>query len=248
MRVPSVQALKAFREGTASSRGFGIAGDPAVPYRLLPPKAPKVGERYPLVIFLHGAGERGDDNASQLCYLPEVLARPENRTLYACYTVAVQCEADDKWVDVEWSRPDATPSPTSTTAMRKLRASISAVVSENLIDEDRIYLTGLSMGGFGAWWLAGKQPEEFAAVAPLCGGGDVADAPKFVNLPTWAVHGVRDDVVSVETSRCMIEALRASGATPRYTELSEVGHDCWTPAYEPWFGLLDWMFAQRRTR
>ncbi|MBL9084710.1 MAG: hypothetical protein JNK76_23095, partial [Planctomycetales bacterium] len=106
----------------------------------------------------------------------------------------------------------------------------------------------LSMGGFGAWWLAGKQPEAFAAVAPLCGGGDLADAPQFANLPTWAVHGLLDDVVSVETSRRMIQALRAFGATPRYTELPEVGHDCWTPAYEPSFGLLDWLFAQRRTR
>lgn len=248
MRVPSAEAVVLFRERRASSRGFGIAGDPAVPYRLLTPGDVAADAKYPLVIFLHGAGERGADNTSQLCYLPEVLTRPENRTRYPCFSLAVQCAADDKWVDIDWSRSDATPSPTATTAMRKLRTAMSAVISENPIDEDRLYLTGLSMGGFGAWWLAGKQPEAFAAVAPLCGGGDLADAPQFANLPTWAVHGLLDDVVSVETSRRMIQAIRASGATPSYTELPEVGHDCWTPAYEPSFGLLDWMFAQRRTR
>ncbi|MBN8627504.1 MAG: prolyl oligopeptidase family serine peptidase [Planctomycetes bacterium] len=248
MRVPSAQAVLLFRERRAASRGFGIVGDPAVPYRLLSPGSVTADAKYPLVVFLHGAGERGADNTSQLRYLPEVLARPENLTRYPCYALAMQCAAEDKWVDVDWNRSDATPSPTATTAMCKLRAAMSAVVSENSIDEDRLYLTGLSMGGFGAWWLAGKQPEAFAAVAPLCGGGDLADAPQFANLPTWAVHGLLDDVVSVETSRRMIQALRAFGATPRYTELPEVGHDCWTPAYEPSFGLLDWLFAQRRTR
>lgn len=103
------------------------------------------------------------------------------------------------------------------------------------------------MGGFGCWQWAGSQPQMFAAVAPICGGGHIDDARNLMNLPIWAVHGALDDAVPVGQSRRMIEAIRAVGGEPKYTELADVGHDCWTPAYEPAFGLLDWMFAQRRT-
>lgn len=245
MRAPSADALTHFAEGTASARGFGVPGDPPVRYRLMRP-ADDPSMLYPFVIFLHGAGERGDDNTSQLLYLPEVLARPECRKRYPCYMLAVQCAADDKWVEVEWGQTDWTPPHTVSRAMRRLQAAAAAVVAQEQIDEDRIYLTGLSMGGFGCWQWSGAQPEAFAAVAPLCGGGDVDDAADLAQLPIWAVHGTLDDAVSVAHSRRMIEAIRAAGGKPKYTELTDVGHDCWTPAYEPAFGLLDWMFAQRR--
>lgn len=251
MRAPSADALTHFVEGSASTRGFGVPGDPPVRYRLMTPAGPDPQAQYPLVVFLHGAGERGDDNTSQLLYLPEVLARPECRERYPCYALAVQCANDDKWVEVEWGQTDWTPPLTLSRAMRMLRAAAGAVVAHEPIDEDRIYLAGLSMGGFGCWQWAGAQPEAFAAVAPLCGGGDVDDAPDLARLPIWAVHGALDDAVPVGHSRRMIEAIRAVGTTshvpPKYTELADVGHDCWTPAYEPAFGLLDWMFAQRRS-
>lgn len=246
MHEPSAEALRHFAEGTASTRGFGIPGDPPVRYRLMVPADRKPDDRRPLVIFLHGAGERGDDNRAQLCYLSEVLVRSENRKRYPCYALAVQCPADDKWIDVDWGETDWTPPPAMTRAMRMARAAAAAVIAENSIDEDRVYLTGLSMGGFGCWQWAGTQPEAFAAVAPLCGGGDIGDAPKLARLPIWAVHGALDEVVPLEQSRRMIAALEAVGGKPRYTELPNVGHDCWTPAYEPAFGLLDWMFEQRR--
>lgn len=246
MRAPSADALTHFAERTASTRGFGVPGDPPVRYRLMRPADDDPSMLYPFVIFLHGAGERGDDNTSQLLYLPEVLARPECRKRYPCYMLAVQCAADDKWVEVEWGQTDWTPPHTVSRAMRRLQAAAAAVVAQQRIDEDRIYLTGLSMGGFGCWQWAGAQPEAFAAVAPLCGGGDVDDAADLARLPIWAVHGTLDDAVPVAHSRRMIEAIRAAGGKPKYTELTDVGHDCWTPAYEPAFGLLDWMFAQRR--
>ena len=166
MREPSTAALEHFVEDTASTRGFGVSGDPTVRYRLMSPDSPRLGDPYPLVVFLHGAGERGKDNRSQIIYLPEVLARPECRERYPCYALAVQCAADDKWADVDWGMNGHWRSLSMTRAMRILRAITQIVLSQNEIGG--VLLTGISMGGFGCWQWAGSQPQMFAAVAPIC--------------------------------------------------------------------------------
>jgi predicted peptidase len=102
------------------------------------------------------------------------------------------------------------------------------------------------MGGFGTWHFAAAEPKRFAAVAPICGGGDPARAALLKDTPIWAVHGDRDEAVSVEHSRRMITAIKRAGGSPRYSELAGVGHHSWTPAYDPSFGLLNWMFEQRK--
>jgi predicted peptidase len=114
------------------------------------------------------------------------------------------------------------------------------------IDRRRVYLTGISMGGFGAWSLAARYPEAFAAVVPVCGRGDPEQARLLVGVPLWAVHGEADTVVAPEGSRCMIEAIRAAGGTPQYTELRGVGHSSWRQAFDDSSGVLAWMFAQAR--
>lgn len=115
------------------------------------------------------------------------------------------------------------------------------------VDPDRVSLTGISMGGFGAWDLAARIPERFAALVPICGGGDEATAVKRAGLPIWCFHGADDTVVVPERSRRMIAAVRAAGGRPRFSELAGVGHDSWTPAYrDP--AVLDWLFGQRRGR
>jgi predicted peptidase len=114
------------------------------------------------------------------------------------------------------------------------------------IDERRLYVTGLSMGGFGAWDLGTRLADRWAAVAPLCGGGDELYADRLVGVPVWAWHGADDDVVPVKRSQVMIEAIRAAGGKPKYTELENVGHDCWTRAYTDETGVVPWMFSQRR--
>lgn len=243
----SAEALRLFAERSASTEGFAIPGDPLVRYRLMSPERIAPGRRYPLVIFLHGAGERGDDNALQLKYLPEILARAENRERYPCFVVAPQCPAGRQWIEVPFNEIESRPITTSGTALRMLKAVCSDVLAREPIDEDRVYLTGLSMGGFGCWYLASFTADTLAAVAPICGGGDEAAAAALKSLPVWAVHGSLDEAVPVERSRNMIAAIRAAGGNPKYTELSDVGHDSWTPAYEPSFGLLEWMFEQRRS-
>lgn len=246
MPRPTAEALHHFAERSASTDGYAIPGLDTVRYRLMSPARVVPGQTYPLVIFLHGGGERGDDNEMQLKYLPEVLARPENRERYPCFVVAPQCPVGRQWIEVPYGEIESRPIATSGTALRMLKAACDDVLRTEPIDDARIYLTGISMGGFGCWYLAAFQAEQTAALAPICGGGDEAGAAALKDLPTWAVHGADDDIVPVARSRNMVAAIRAAGGSPMYTELPGVGHDSWTPAYEPSFGLLDWMFEQHR--
>ncbi|MFM8704063.1 MAG: PHB depolymerase family esterase [Planctomycetia bacterium] len=219
-------------------------------YRLLRPEHGagdgQSAARHPLVLFLHGAGERGSDNAKQLNYLPTWLAEPALRRRYPCYVLAPQCRMDERWVDV--SGADKKSPPQLATPTADLAAAIRALeetIARERVDLDRIYLTGLSMGGFGTWDLATRMPERFAAILPICGGGDEGVAARIVRLPTWSFHGDADRVVPVERSRSMIAAVKAAGGSPIYSELAGVGHDSWTPAYRDGF-VLDWLFSQRR--
>ena len=219
----------------------------AVEFRsqLLAPPALEPGRRYPLVVFLHGAGERGRDNERQLKYLPTWMAEPSLRERHPCFLLAPQCREDERWVDISWADKKSTPQGPPTTDMLAVIAALNAVVNAEPVDPARIYLTGLSMGGYGTWDLAARQPERFAALIPICGGGDEATAPRLANLPIWCFHGDADDIVPVERSRSMIAAVRTAGGDPKYSELPGVGHDSWTPAYrDP--AVLDWLFSQRR--
>src|SRR5690606_8210741 len=144
-----------------------------------------------------------------------------------------QCPAGGTWSDALWTRPGSPPMPEQPT--EPLQAVIE-ILEKSLaelpgVDRDRVYLTGLSMGGYGSWELAARKPELFAAVVPICGGGDVKQAPRLAKLPIWAFHGAADDVVPVKCTQEMIEAIREAGGDPRYTEYPGVGHDSWTRTY-----------------
>ena len=222
-------------------------GEPArFRYRLLRPAIMEPGKTYPLVLFLHGAGERGSDNLAQLKYLPTWLAEPELRERYPCFVVAPQCRADHQWAPYDWSDKQSSPLVSEMTGdLAAAVAAVDAVAAAEPIDLARIYLTGLSMGGYGAWELATRKPERFAAMAPICGGGDERQAAKLIGLPIWCFHGADDKVVPVERSRTIVAAITAAGGQPKYSELPGVGHDSWTPAYRE-RELLDWLFQQRR--
>jgi predicted peptidase len=124
-------------------------------------------------------------------------------------------------------------------------AILETVQKEFTVDPNRVYLTGLSMGGYGTWSLAAAHPEKWAAIVPICGGGNPADAAKFKDIPCWAFHGDKDPAVKVEKSREMIAALKAAGGTPKYTEYPGVNHFSWDPAYAT-DELYTWLFAQKR--
>ena len=186
---------------------------------------------------------QGPVNAPNLSAL---LADPAVRQRHPCFVLAPQCRMDERWVDVSWADAKSTPQPATPTI--DLSAAIQALeetIAREQVDPARIYLTGLSMGGFGTWDLAARMPNRFAAIVPICGGGDDDVAGRIAALPIWCFHGDADTAVPVERSRSMIAAVKAAGGRPIYSELAGVGHDSWTPAYRDRF-VLDWLFSQRK--
>ncbi len=221
-------------------------GSLAFQARLMRPESLASGQTYPLMVFLHGMGERGVDNRAQLRFLPGWMAEPELRRRYPCFLLAPQCRPDRFWVETPRAFDRDAPRQPPGLQMQAVINLLDDVVRELPIDRRRLYLTGLSMGGYGSWDLGTRLADRWAAVAPICGGGDELYADRLASVPVWAWHGADDDVVPVEKTRRMIEAIRRAGGNPKYTELPGVGHDSWTPAYTAVDGVLPWMFAQQR--
>ncbi len=221
-------------------------GRPALPYRLLRPSRLAAGQKAPLILFLHGAGERGMDNRRQLVHVAPNLASPECRSTFPCFVAIPQCPEDSRWVEVDWGLKRHTMPQTPSAPLAATMALVDALIRTYPIDPDRIYVMGLSMGGYGTWDLIQRYPKRFAAAVPICGGGDEAMAKACAQVPVWAFHGAVDTVVPTLRSRNMVEALQKAGGNPHYTEFAETGHDAWTPAIRlP--GLLPWLFSQRRS-
>ncbi len=192
----------------------------------------KSTERAPLLIWLHGAGQSGDDNRAQMGGATKAFGSEESQETYPCFILAPQCPSRD----IGWK--DAVEA--------NLMALIADLIEHLPIDESRIYLTGSSMGGFGSWRLATNHPAMFAAVVPICGGGNPADAEKLKDIPIWAFHGDQDDQVPVEKSREMFRAIQAlGGERVKYDELVGEGHLIAGGVYAR-EDLAPWIFAQRR--
>lgn len=185
-------------------------------------------KKWPLILFLHGAGERGDDLEKVKIHGPPKLVEQKNRPFeFPFILVSPQCPADSWW------------EPFS------LNVLLDEIQANYRIDVDRVYLTGLSMGGFGTWDLAMRYPERFAAIAPICGGGNPLMAFRMRNLPVWVFHGDADPVVSVALSDTMVEALTRVKADVKYTRYEGVRHDAWTETYaNP--ELYKWFLSHRR--
>lgn len=224
------------------AREFQGAGGGKLLYRLTRPRE-AAGKKLPLLLFLHGAGERGDDNAKQLKNCVRNLLPVLERN--SCVLVAPQCPVGKQWVEVNWSAAwhDAPEKPSEPLGLTI--ELLAALQKELPLDGKRVYVTGLSMGGYGTWDILARRPDLFAAAVPLCGGGDEKQAPAIAKVPQWIFHGDRDTVVPTARSRNMVEALRKAGGSPKYTEFPGVGHNCWDKAYaEP--GLFPWLFAQKK--
>jgi predicted peptidase len=187
-------------------------------------------KKWPLMLFLHGAGERGLNDMVLLRKhgIPRVV---EERDL-PFITVSPQCPPNSWWADY---RPE-------------LLALIDHVSGTHRVDATRVYLTGLSMGGFGSWHLAAENPQRFAAVVPICGGGVWAYGfPERVlalkNTPVWAFHGAKDPTVPLAESETLVNKLQACGGKVRFTIYADAGHDSWTETYNnP--DLYAWLLEQ----
>ena len=221
-----------------------------MPYRLFSPASPEPGKRYPLVVFLHGSGGSGTDNEKQLqganVFGALVWTRPEVQERWPCFVVAPQSDVNWPCVILHEGRlPDLCPWPALGMGARGAFGVIDALLAEKPIDPDRIYVTGHSMGGAGVWHMIAHRPSFFAAAVPVCGRPDPSTAPLVKDVPIWNFHGENDPIEPVETSRRMIEALRAAGGRPLHTEYPGVGHNSFRWAYtEP--ALLEWVFSKRR--
>ncbi len=227
------------------ARTFSYGGE-EFRYRLRTPKDPEPGKKYPLLLFLHGAGERGSDNAAQLRHLPVLFAK-EPYSQYEAYVLVPQCREGKRWVEVDWgakksTRMTAEPSPMLAMAM----ALLEKTIAESPVDPAQILLAGISMGGYGAWELTARKPNFFAGVLAICGGGDEQNAPLLAKTPFQVWHGSDDKVVPPQRSRSMVEAVQQAGGSVKFTELPGVGHDSWTTAFKPASGAIDWLFQQRR--
>jgi len=183
-------------------------------------------EKFPLLLFLHGSGERGNDLEKVKVHGPPKLISAGKK--FPFIVASPQCKEDKWWEPIE------------------LVALLDELVSTYKVDTDRIYVTGLSMGGFGAWRLAAYAPDRLAAIAPICGGGEPYWGKIMAGLPVWAFHGAKDDGVPVERSQAMVDAIKKAGGNPKLTIYPDADHDSWTRTYDnP--ELYEWLVAQKRT-
>ncbi|MBI1389422.1 MAG: phospholipase [bacterium] len=176
--------------------------------------------RWPLVMYLHGAGERGADIEEFKNHVP--IEAMQNRFV----VIAPVCPAGSSW-----SGP-------------KLKHTLQLLMLRVPIDSSRIYVTGISMGGFGTWRVACACPELIAAIAPLCGGGDPVLADRLTGVPTWAFHGEDDDIVPMIASSRMVRAQRDAGGEVKYTVLPDTGHNLWSLYQKP--DIFDWFLEHRK--
>ncbi len=212
-------------------------------YRLFVPANYDKSKQYPVVLALHGSGERGKDNNIQLtanqlatAWIADSL---QNRVPH--FVIAPQCPAESTWVN--YGKPvDAVP---FSGTLKIVMEIVDSLDREFSLDPDRHYVVGLSMGGYAGWDLTVRFPDRFAAAVPICGAGDTTKAARIKDIPIWAFHGDMDPTVNVSGSRSMIAVLERAGGHPKYTEYPGVGHDSWSKALkEP--GLPSWLFEQKR--
>ncbi|WP_328459396.1 dienelactone hydrolase family protein [Streptomyces sp. NBC_00448] len=213
-----------------------LDGDPApaladaLPYLLhLPADYDSDAERrWPLVLFLHGAGERGSDLDAAMSHGIPKLAEAGHEFPFVIATP--QCPESSQWV----------------AEVDTLGGLLDDVAADYRIDPSRIYVTGLSMGGFGTWSLAIRYPERFAAIVPICGGLRDQDVGSLRHLPVWTFHGEEDTTVPIKFTEEIVAGLEALGSDVRFTRYPGVGHDSWTQTYDnP--DLYDWLLAHHRT-
>ena len=195
-------------------------------YLLYLPKDYEQKPSWPLMLFLHGAGERGDNLDLVRKHGPPKLIEAGKQ--FPFIVVSPQCPKNKWWEPFE------------------LAALLDEIVEKYKVDQDRIYVTGLSMGGFATWSLALYQPNRFAALVPICGGGEPITAKVIAYAPAWVFHGAKDPVVPLERSKQMVEALKKNGGNVKFTVYPEAGHDSWTEAYNT-PELYEWLLQQKRS-
>jgi predicted peptidase len=229
-----------------------VMGENVLPYRILYPDNYDKTKKYPLVMFLHGSGERATDNEIQLVHGSKLFLNESNRKAFPAIVIFPQCPQDASWIKLD---VDRTVQPAKLTvdytseAQWPLTAAnelVKRIASEEAVDKSRIYISGLSLGGFGTFESVYRYPDLYAAALPICGGGDVNSYDKRVaRTAFWIFHGDADPAVDVKLSREMSSKLKSLKVESKYTEYPGVKHDSWNNAFAE-TEYLKWMFAHKR--
>jgi predicted peptidase len=230
-------------------------GEHRLPYRVLYPLNFDLAKKYPLLIFLHGAFEKGTDNEAQLNIGGRYFLIDSNRRNFPAFIVFPQCPVDDSWAYFEteldsstglakrWNFPFV-KKPTQIGLL--LKELVDTLINLSFVDKNKVYLGGLSQGGMGVYDLIARYPNVFAAAFPICGAGKISTASKFAkHTAVWLFHGKEDDIVPVYFSQQFYQKLKKLGADVRYTEYPGVKHNSWVNAFkEP--QLLPWLLSKSK--
>jgi predicted peptidase len=229
-------------------------GGNTLPYRLLLPENYDASKKYPLILFLHGAGERGNDNESQLVHGAGLFLRDSIRKKYPAIVVFPQCDTGSFWSNVKIDRNaigeerlmfQAGGRPT--VAMELLQKLLKQIIKKYPVQKNQLYVGGLSMGGMGTFEIVYRNPGMFAAAFPICGGADAGSAAKLKQTNWWIFHGAKDDVVLPVFSQRIVTALQEIQANVKFTLYPEANHNSWDSAFaEP--GLMGWLFSNTKIR
>ena len=224
-------------------------------YRVLYPKDYVKSRSYPVITFLHGSGERGSDNQAQLTHGGKLFLDEALRDEFQAIVIFPQCPKDSSWRYIKTRRDstsatgravDFTMTPDAPTPTRLVKSLLDSLIKSKVADKKRMYIGGLSLGGFGTFNMIERYPNYFVAAFPICGGGDLQAAGRFAkHTAVWIFHGDKDQSVDVKYSRDYYTALKKAGADVRYTEYPGVGHNSWDKAYAS-RDLFEWLLQQHR--
>lgn len=228
-----------------------ISGKDTLKYRMLLPSNFDTAKTYPVVLFLHGAGERGDDNQKQLAHGSELFYR--TRDSFPAIVLFPQCRQDDYWASVSVDRSTKPlvlkfpPNSAPTKSMALATKLLDSIMSKPYANKNQVYVGGLSMGGMGTFEILYRHPETFAAAFAICGAGNPETTERYAKtVPMWIFHGAKDDVVNPQNSLDMTSGILKYGGTPNFTLYAKDNHNSWNSAFaEP--QLLPWLFSNSKT-
>jgi predicted peptidase len=215
-------------------------------YRLFVPPSIAPGEKYPLLLWLHGRGDSGTDNAKQLMHMQFLLNDPDRLDKHPFFILVPQCPEDRAWFDGHRTASASSEAAKGDELLDVASEMLDETIAKHPIDVDRVYLLGISTGGTAAWEMAMRDPERFAAIAPLgSAGGESADIGRLREVPVWAFHCTRDTWISIDLVANTIDALREAGGTAALTAIDREEHGCWRDALAD-YRVVSWMLRQRR--
>jgi predicted peptidase len=245
--------LKAQTNASFDHGSFIAKGD-TLPYRILFPQNFDPTKKYPLIFVLHGAGERGNNNESQLIYGTKTFLKDTIRDRYAAIVIYPQCPANGWWSNTKFEEDSLThktkfiflEGAPPTRAMKSLLGLVDQFLDKPYINKHMVYIGGLSMGGMGTFEIIGRRPKVFAAAFAICGGDNTNNAKKYAKkVPLWVFHGQKDSVVPYTHSEAIVAAIKDAGGDPKYTLYPNDDHNSWNDAFaEPL--LIPWLFSHKK--